>query len=269
MASNRIDCVLILSCITVLGLTIDICTGANLIKTSLLGYDPIIGARYYGIGNEFMGVFIGATLVFTTAMMDRFKISPMFSIIIFFIITFVMGYPRLGANVGGMITAVSTFIFASLRLFRIKIKLKHMVAIGVSIVCVVGVMGFIDMKLGGGQSHLAGAILNIANEGPNAIFRIIERKISMNVRLIGITIWSKVLISTMMILAILFYSPVGIISKLSKLYPNLSIGWSSIIFACFVTFFVNDSGVVAAATGIIFLGMSMLYLIFFMKGYCE
>ncbi|MFB6367446.1 hypothetical protein ACFCP7_26050, partial [Paenibacillus elgii] len=41
----------------------DGCTGAEAMKRSVLGYDPIVGARYYGIGNEFMGVLLGASLL--------------------------------------------------------------------------------------------------------------------------------------------------------------------------------------------------------------
>ncbi|TVY01843.1 hypothetical protein, partial [Paenibacillus cremeus] len=38
-------------------------TGAEAMKHSVLGYDVLIGARYYGIGNEFMGVLLGAAVL--------------------------------------------------------------------------------------------------------------------------------------------------------------------------------------------------------------
>lgn len=47
--------------------------GGPLMKRSYLGYDPIIGARYYGIGNEFMGVYIGATLLFISHFLQMKK----------------------------------------------------------------------------------------------------------------------------------------------------------------------------------------------------
>lgn len=266
---NGLDGILILSFLTTISLLIDLCTNANLMKNSLLGYDPIIGARYYGIGNEYMGVLIGSTLVFATGIIDRFKISKLWALCIFGGTIFIIGYPKLGANVGGTITAVVAFIFAGLRLCKVPIKLKQLILIGMAVVAVVGFMAFIDMKLLGNQgeqSHLAGAIDQIIEGGPGIIFLIIKRKIAMNLRLIGITIWSKVLITTIIILAILFYRPLGTVYKLIRLYPNLAIGWSGIIMACVVAFFVNDSGVVAAATGIIFLAMSMLYLTFVRNG---
>ncbi|RAV20262.1 hypothetical protein, partial [Paenibacillus contaminans] len=42
-------------------------TGAEAMKRSVLGYDPLIGARYYGIGNEYMGVLIGALILGVSA----------------------------------------------------------------------------------------------------------------------------------------------------------------------------------------------------------
>ncbi len=263
ISKRRLDNILILSFLTTVGLLIDILNNGYLIKDSLLGYDPIIGARYYGVGNEYMGVLIGSTLVFVTTMMDRFKIDRRWAILMFLITTIIIGYPKLGANVGGTITAVAAFTFASFRLFKIRIHFKQFVLIGIAVVLMVGFMALIDIKLSDSQSHLAVAIHQITQEGPSVILRIIKRKIGMNLKLIGVTIWSKVLISTIVILATLFYRPVGTIYKLTKMYPNLAIGWTGIVTACVVGFFVNDSGVVAAATGIIFLAMSMLYLIFF------
>ena len=44
-------------------IVLDIATGGSMIRNSVLGYDPIIGARYYGIGNEYMGVVTGSIII--------------------------------------------------------------------------------------------------------------------------------------------------------------------------------------------------------------
>ncbi|MDF2546521.1 MAG: hypothetical protein K0R93_1419 [Anaerosolibacter sp.] len=260
---ETIDSILLLSLITTIGLLIDISTNGTLIKSSLLGYDPIIGARYYGIGNEYMGVLIGATLVFATSLLDRFKVNKVWCLAIFFVTIVIIGYPGFGANVGGTMTAVAAFLFVSLRLFKVRIGIKQLFFIGTAIVAAVAFMAFIDIYLLGSKSHLAGAIQQIVTEGPGIIFLIIKRKIAMNLKLVGVTIWSKVLLSAILIIAILIYRPVGTLYKLTSLYPNLALGWSGIVVACIVGFLVNDSGIVASATGIIFLVMSMLYLAFY------
>ena len=39
-------------------------------KVSMLGYDPIGGSRYYGLGNEYMGVLIGSLVIGCMVLLD-------------------------------------------------------------------------------------------------------------------------------------------------------------------------------------------------------
>lgn len=259
--SNSLNMLLYTMALLVLGLLFDIISGQNLIKNSLLGYDPIIGARYYGIGNEYMGILIGAVLVLTTVLMEKYRVNKYVPIIFYGLVIVIVGFPRFGANVGGTITAVFAFLFVSIRLLGKKIDFKKLIYIGLAAIFAVGLMALIDLFIIESKSHLAGAINQIISNGPIVIYQIVTRKISMNLRLIGSTIWSKVLLSAIAVLGILFYKPVGLIRKISTKYPKLAIGWSGIIVACAVGFAVNDSGIVMAATSIIFLTSTILYLI--------
>ena len=83
----------------------------------------------------------------------------------------------------------------------------------------------------------------------------------MNIRLFSVTIWSKVLVATLMVFAILFYKPYGELKKVFNRYSYLSKGWAGIVVASITAFMVNDSGVVAAATCLIFLSFSLLYIL--------
>ncbi|NMA03903.1 MAG: hypothetical protein GX925_04260, partial [Clostridiales bacterium] len=245
----------------VFGLLFDIVSGQNLIKNSLLGYDPILGARYYGIGNEYMGILIGAVLMLTAALMEKHYVNKYLSIMFYGLVAVIIGFPGLGANVGGLITAVFSFLFVTVRLLGKKIDFRGLVYIGLAVVFVVGVMALVDLFIVENKSHLAGAISQIISNGPVVMYQIITRKICMNLRIIGVTIWSKVLLSAVVVLGILFYKPIGWFRRISMKYPKLALGWSGIIVACVIGFVANDSGTVAAATSIIFLTSTMLYLI--------
>lgn len=252
---------MIASFLVMIGLIIDIALGQNLIKNSLLGYDPIIGARYYGIGNEYMGVLIGSTLLFTTILIERYKVNKYIIIAFYSVTVAVIALPTLGANVGGTITAVVAFVFTSIRLLGMKIDARKLLTIIVFVVIIVVMIAIIDIFVMENQTHLANAFRKMADQGPIVIYEIITRKIAMNIRIMGVTVWSKVLLSAIVIMGILFYRPVGVIKKVASTYPKVSIGWSGIIVACVIAFAVNDSGVVAAATTIIYLSTSMLFLI--------
>ncbi|MEF3313426.1 hypothetical protein PV433_31535, partial [Paenibacillus sp. GYB004] len=61
----------LVSAVTALLLLLDGVLGGEGMKRSVLGYDPMIGARYYGMGNEYMGVLVGAVTFAFAAMMER------------------------------------------------------------------------------------------------------------------------------------------------------------------------------------------------------
>ncbi len=259
--NHTLNTLLSITALLVFALIVDIVTGQNLIKNSLLGYDPIIGARYYGIGNEYMGILIGATIIFTTVLIEKYAVNIYGTILFYIFVVLVIGLPSLGANVGGTITAVAAFIFVSIRLSGARMDIKKIIYTALGIVGAVAIMAGIDLFISDSPTHLAGAIKQITAGGPIVVYQIIMRKISMNLRLIGITVWSKVLISAIVILGILLYRPVGHIKNMSLKYSKVGIGWTGIIVACIVGFSVNDSGIVSAATSIIFLTSSILYLI--------
>ncbi|MDD4048374.1 MAG: hypothetical protein PHI90_06060, partial [Clostridia bacterium] len=48
--------------VTSLFIIFDLILGSPLMKSSLLGYDPISGSRYYGLGNEYLGVLLGSSV---------------------------------------------------------------------------------------------------------------------------------------------------------------------------------------------------------------
>src|SRR5690606_14747379 len=151
---------------------------------------------------------IGAVLVLTTVFIERFSLNKYLPIMFYGLVTIIIGFPKLGANVGGTITAVFSFIFVSIRLLGYKINFKKLIYIGLAVIGAVGIMAIIDLFFIESQSHLAGAINQIVSGGPIIIYQIIIRKISMNLRLIGITVWSKVLLSAIVVLGILFYKPI-------------------------------------------------------------
>lgn len=258
---NNLSWIYFISGLTSLGIIFDVLTGSNLLKYSLFGYDPIIGARYYGVGNEFVGVVIGATMIALGALLEKkssFK-KLFWPVSILVIIT--MGYPRFGANVGGTITAVFSFVYLYFKLSAKKVTSKEILICFLSVVGVVSLMALVDIFLLNGSTHLARAILSFIEEGPSVILRIIYRKIDMNVRLIRVTLWSWVLLAVIFALWMMFRKPKGILLKIFNSYPYLSNSWIGVIIASIIGFLFNDSGVVVAATSNIYMATSLLLLV--------
>jgi hypothetical protein len=93
------------------------------------------------------------------------------------------------------------------------------------------------------------------------IKEIISRKVMINLKLLRWTIWTKVLIGFFICILVVFRHPVGKLKRVFTDNPYLATGFYGIIAGCVITFFVNDSGVVATATLLFYPIMSLLYII--------
>ncbi|MDP3044749.1 MAG: hypothetical protein Q8N93_04970, partial [Bacillota bacterium] len=71
---------------------------------------------------------------------------------------------------------------------------------------------------------------------------------------------SRVFLATLGGFALLFFRPVGQMPEFKQQYPDLFRGFVGIILGAIVALIVNDSGVVAAATTMIFAGLPLMYI---------
>ncbi len=59
-----------IAAVNVVPAVVDVLAGGSLMKKAALSYDIVIGGRFYGIGNEYMGVVIGCTILGTAALLQ-------------------------------------------------------------------------------------------------------------------------------------------------------------------------------------------------------
>jgi hypothetical protein len=247
-----------LSLLTVTALCIDVLLGGAQGQYSFLGYSAIVGARFYGIGNEFMGVLVGAVLVATAGWVERG--GSLGSAFLFFLfITVVIGLPFLGANVGGTITAVAAFILAGLRLSGRQVKAKHVFGIIGAVILAIAALAFFDRYLGSGSSHLGRSIKYITAGQWNQILLIIIRKVSMNLRLIRYTVWTRVLLFFLGACVVIAIRPQGVLKGLFSRQKSFASCFYAAALGTIVAFFFKDSGVVAAATCLYFAATLMIF----------
>lgn len=292
--------------ITAGSIIVDGLTGGVLIQHSVLGYDPMIGARYYGIGNEYMGVLIGAAVLMCAAGMQfvsvrrrgkqgglqgeagsvyvpelaqpdadpgvqkqvsaEMKACFYAVLILFALLTFYMIHPRLGTNFGGSVTAAAAGGWLALRLyehiFRKRVLMKKlMLYVGSIALFVAAAIVAVHMFQAEGQaSHIGKAIRMLADKEYDMLWGIIVRKLQMNWHLVNVSSWSKVFITGLFILSAGLLRPSGMFKTWHMHRPLLSVGFSAIALGAIVAFIFNDSGVVAAATMIIYAVAPMLLL---------
>lgn len=236
-------------------LVADTAAGAPLQQQALLSYDSMSGARYYGIGNEYMGVLIGAALLAGGALLELLPgrwslpaVAGTWTTSLVF-----LAAPAYGANVGGTIAAAAAFGLAGILLFRSRVSWTSVAGLAAAAAALVVAVAWWDaMQSLAAQSHLGRALTLVRQEGLGAAWDIIGRKLATNLRLIRYTIWTRVLLSGLAVLGVVLHHPVGITDELRRRYPRLSRCLLAMVFGSFVALIFNDSGIVAAATMMIY-----------------
>ncbi len=241
---------------------IDLLSGTSLIQSSILGYDPMAGARYYGIGNEYMGILIGSSIAVAAALYERYRKQWVLLLVamVFLLECYLIAGPSLGANSDGMLTAPAAFLLTLLLLKGIKIRPKVIVGVlGIIAIMVAGITYYDMSRPLELQTHIGRAANQIAAGGWQEMFLIISRKIGMNLKLIRYTIWSYVFIVILLVISLLVYRPVGAMRQLRQQHPDMIKGFAGIITGAIVGLLINDSGIVAASTISLFIWWCRCY----------
>ena len=231
---------------------IDCVIGTPLMKSGIMSYDAINGARYYGVGNEYEGVTIASAVFALAVLLNYKKISKWLAVVLSLVILITSAMPSMGANVGGAISECVAYLLFILLIFDVKLDLKKIIMIGVATVLVVVAFAGLDFLMGT-ESHLAVFTNQIIQEGPAAIFNTFGRKIQMNLKLAKSSVWVNILIVSIIIIGALIFKPSGYFKKIHDKYPMIFKGFMASFVGCIVTLLVNDSGIVAASTASIYI----------------
>ncbi len=302
----------LMACFAYSGLTIctllmfDLWFGAPLNSRSLFGYDPISGARFYGLGNEYMGVLLGAFILGSISVCSLLlhgveKYKNYFIIMIgsifaaaSLLLVFFMSSPAYGANFGGSITAgfALAVTLGSLILlpewkrktFKLQClshnkmgynnnggekKRANFCGINVVKTAIVGTFLLVTALFvyylnvpGGGDpvSHLGRTWELVRSDGIPELGNVTLRKLSMNLKLFRFSLWSRVFLGFIGLLVILYYYPVGLMRSVFSREPFFKAILGGTIAGSIVAFCMNDSGVVAAATVMLYGGLPLFLL---------
>lgn len=291
-------------------LTADLFRGAPWLSSSFLGYDPVGGARFYGIGNEYMGILVssfilgfGSLLVLclkaakTAAEEEKQNAAAWIRtavvcllwafIVSSFLILFLMASPVYGTNFGGAVTAgIALAVTVSCLLSLLKqegytllpfslgraktaknifsFPLSQKLLLLVFFMLVTGVLLYFlnDSGSDAAVSHLGRTLELVRSDGLQELWNVVLRKMQMNMKLLRYSLWSRVLFILIFLITALYFYPVGLTKKIFEDKPGFKASLGGIIAGSFTAFLVNDSGVVAAATTMLYGGLPLLLFCF-------
>lgn len=256
LARHPLDRILIPCVLVSVSLIVDLATGQHLIQNSALGYDPQIGARYYGIGNEYMGVLVGATAIGFTALLERYRRVSLFPLVllVFVVVIGFMVAPGLGTKAGGAITATSALAVVTLRLTGRRVGWRQILGVAGGILVLLVLLVAADLLLhhGSSQTDIGRAGLLIFSTGPQAALDIISRKLATNLSLVQGSYWTILFVVALGTVVAFLTILLGAYQDIASKFPRLGYGLIGSLVGAGVGFVFNDTGVVAACTCIIF-----------------
>ena len=268
--------------VTALVLVGDGLTGTHLISNSALSEYALSGIRFYGIGNEYMGVLIGGALLACVAAptpvasadpspasgrgvrKEKNAPGPIFTplplagvgvgrncrgwglLLWFAFVTFVLSFPAFGAKAGGAVTATATFLIAWRLLQNRRVRWTHLlgsIALGFALVFLWALLSHV---LHLRRTHLETAADALGQGRFGYIAGVSLRKMGLAVR---------VALHPGTLLGLLAFAGLGLaIRKLLwtqvTVYLSQKPGETAILKAglwgCLVALLFNDSGIVAA-----------------------
>jgi len=155
-----------LACVVVL--TADALAGTQLLVRSLLGPNPILGARFYGIGNELKSglavlVFAGVAAALYPAVRWRRAAATM--AVSGIVLTVIEGSARIGAGVGGVILVSAGTAVATVLLLPGQVTRRRALIVLVSPVAGLMALAALDLATAHGSGHFTGSVLDARSAG--------------------------------------------------------------------------------------------------------
>lgn len=255
---------------TTTAVAMDALQGSRFMSMSPLGHSLIGGARFYGIGNEYMGVLIGSALVGGSALAGlrpwlRWAVTGTWAALLG-----ILSWPSLGANFGGGIAAAAGFSYAATRLHRSgpapssaaqPVRALSLMAAGAAAIMAAAIT-WDSLNVQDAQTHVGQALRSLTTPGGwEEAMEIIQRKVLLNWRLMRWTNWSLLFLVSLGIYAWISLRPPESFRRLLGQTPDLTPGLSGVAIGSITALVFNDSGVVAAATCMIFASAPLLFLV--------
>jgi hypothetical protein len=154
--------------VAILVLSVDALAGTQLLMRSLLGPDPILGARFYGIGNELKSGLTVLVLAAAAAALQpavRGRRAALTMACAGVVLAVVEGSARIGAGVGGVILVSFGFAVATIMLVPGSLTRKRALIVLISPVAGLVALAGIDLATAHGGGHFTGSVLHVRSVG--------------------------------------------------------------------------------------------------------
>lgn len=264
--------VAVLALLSFLVLTIDLITGSHLQGNSLLGYNPIVGGRYYGLGNQGAAIFIVSLFIFLGLAIswlrarNHTRLVIILPLVLGLCAVFVSGNPSWGAKFGGTIATLAGLLVLLALISRIRLSFFRLALIGLASLAVLLGIAFLDwLREPGARSHFGNFFDQLVS---GEALQVIGRKLGANLHIMQVNP-ALAIVTPLAIIAILLFlryllhfpsiSPVSRTGRLTNKWrgrlplvfedQDLHFGFLAAVTGLAVGLVLTDSGIAVPSTG--------------------
>ena len=249
--------VAVVSLTTMVVLSVDVMTGSRLQMSSLMGLQPVVGGRFYGLGNVSFSLLATSALMLSTVvahwllMAGRRTAAGLAVIGIGLVTVVVDGAPAWGADGGGPPALIPGVAFLALSVLGIRLTWQKVVAIGAGTVGVFLLVAYLDhLRPTEDQSHLGRFMQTLLDGGA---WDVVARKWQQNMDILVSSTLTILVPFALFFVIYVLARPTSWGSKaLERSFeavPTLRAGLIAWVITMTIGFFVNDSGVAIPAVG--------------------
>lgn len=243
--------------------------GGPLSFDAFLGFSPLVGARFYGLGNEGAAMMVGGAIVAMTLLFDHTRQRGLIPVarrfgfpLAAFVCVVTAAAPMLGANVGVAIWGTFAFGLTYAGMLGVKLSWKSVVVVLLVALLLVGGFAAADLgATGGARTHLARSILSAEKGGAGALVTIVARKAATNWRLLTGTNWTWLFVVMVGLLVVVRVRPPGAFSEVLDESPDFAAGLAGCLVASVIAYFTEDSGIVVPSLLLLFPAIGVAYLL--------
>jgi hypothetical protein len=248
----------------------EVLSGGHLLRWSALGYSLALGARSYGIGNEAVGVLLGATILlpFAAAPLWRgTRCAAWMGALLWLLVTVAIGSPTHGSDFGGALSSALAAGVALPALHGQRLKARHLLLALAALVVLGVLLALWDAsRPPEARSHLGRLVASAGKEGLAPLAAVAKTKAATALRVAG-SVWGLLLVVEAWIGWVLLRRASRGRGRLARIdaapdagggaggdrsprpadTPALSVGLRQLLPAAAALLLFNDSGVVAAS----------------------
>ncbi len=249
---------LVVAALTMTVLTLDVVTGSRLQLSSLMGLQPVVAGRFYGMGNVTYAIFVTGALLLATALSSLIvrsggrRTAALVVTLVGGVAVVVDGAPFWGADGGGPPATIPGFAVLVLSILGIAMTWKRVLAIGAACVGLFLAVGFLDwLRAPSDRTHLGRFIQSIIDGGA---LDIVVRKGQQNLSiLLGNAPLTLLVPAALLFVGYVLARPTSwgarALHRSFVTLPTLRAGLIALVVTLTIGFLINDSGTAIPAVG--------------------